>query len=121
MTGGTVVILGKTGVNFAAGMSGGIAYVLDEDQLFDTRCNLEMVDIEYLTDSADIAILRNLIQEHVALTGSPQAKNILERWEEMVPRFVKVFPTDYKIALERIKAEQDTKGDNVTMTEEVFK
>jgi glutamate synthase domain-containing protein 3 len=120
MTGGCVVVLGNTGINFAAGMSGGIAYVLDENQLFDTRCNLEMVDIEPLAGEEDILRLHGLIQNHVKYTGSEFAANILRDWTEMVPRFVKVMPIDYRIALERIRQKQAKESDVVDMTEEVF-
>lgn len=96
MTGGTVVVLGRTGLNFAAGMSGGIAYVLDDDQLFDTRCNLEMVDIEPVSSSGDTAILKELISQHLEHTGSDQAGKILNHWEEILPSFVKVIPVEYR-------------------------
>jgi glutamate synthase domain-containing protein 2/glutamate synthase domain-containing protein 1/glutamate synthase domain-containing protein 3 len=119
MTGGRVVVLGNTGVNFAAGMSGGIAYVLDESQLFDTKCNLEMVDLEPVVEESDIEFLRNVINKHVQYTGSVHAKHILEHWDEMMPKFVKVFPIDYKKALERIKKTTSEKSELVTMTEEV--
>jgi glutamate synthase domain-containing protein 3 len=120
MTGGTVVVLGSTGVNFAAGMSGGIAYVLDESQLFDTKCNLEMVDLELVTDKKDADFLYQLIRRHVKYTGSPYAAAILNDWEEMLPHFVKVFPIDYKKALERIKLAESRESDTAAMTEEVF-
>ncbi len=121
MTGGTVVVLGKTGINFAAGMSGGIAFILDEDQLFDTKCNLEMVDIEPVMDEEDNKLLYNLISNHVNLTGSEHASRILRDWTEMLPQFVKVMPIDYKKALERIKKSESKETEVVTMTEEVFK
>jgi glutamate synthase domain-containing protein 3 len=121
MTGGCVVVLGATGVNFAAGMSGGIAYVLDENQLFDTRCNLEMVDIEPVTEKEDIERLRGLIETHAKLTASAVASTILEDWVSMIPRFVKVMPIDYKRALERIKREESKEAEVVSMTEEVFR
>ena len=96
MTRGTVAILGKTGRNFAAGMTGGIAYVLDEtDDFGPARCNLEEVDLEPL-DAEDVSILRELIRRHLALTGSPRAGWILDRWEELIPKVVKVFPREYK-------------------------
>ncbi len=101
MTGGIVVVLGRTGLNFAAGMSGGIAYVLDDDQLFDTRCNLEMVDIEPVASGEDEGLLKQLIEEHRKLTGSEQAGKILDHWEEYLPSFVKVMPVEYRKALER--------------------
>jgi glutamate synthase domain-containing protein 3 len=120
MTGGRVVVLGRTGVNFAAGMSGGIAYVLDDNQLFDTRCNLEMVDLEPVAQDEDKALLRGLIENHVAYTGSPYARQLLHDWTEMWPRFVKVMPIDYRLALERIKKEESKETEVVSMTEEVF-
>ncbi len=92
MTGGCVVILGRTGVNFGAGMSGGSAYVLDEDQLFDTRCNPADVDLEACAKPEDIAFLKDVIRRHYGLTASPRAKTILSDWEEYHPLFVKVTP-----------------------------
>ncbi len=98
MTGGRVAVLGQTGVNFAAGMSGGIAYVYDEDGLFDSRCNLDMVDLDLVTDRDD-AELRGMLERHVARTGSPKARAILADWERERARFVKVFPMEYRRAL----------------------
>ncbi|HOW58933.1 MAG TPA: glutamate synthase large subunit [Candidatus Omnitrophota bacterium] len=120
MTGGRAIILGETGVNFAAGMSGGIAYVLDENQLFDTRCNLEMVDIEPVVDPEDQKFLKSHIERHVKFTGSQYAKGILASWDEMLPRFVKVMPMDYKKALARLKERQMRSSEVADMTEEVF-
>ncbi len=105
MTGGVVVVLGRTGLNFAAGMSGGIAYVLDDDQLFDTRCNLEMVDIEPVSAQDDITRLKECIEEHHRCTQSEQASKILGHWEESLPSFVKVIPVEYRKALEKMQAE----------------
>jgi glutamate synthase (NADPH/NADH) large chain len=106
MTGGRAVILGPTGRNFAAGMSGGIAYVLDEAGDFARyRCNHEMVELEAVTQPADIAELRALLEQHLRYTESTVARRILERWEETRPRFIKVMPTDYKAALERLARE----------------
>ncbi len=85
MTGGTVVILGETGKNFAAGMSGGIAYVYDPSEQFDSRCNLDMVELEGVWDMKDQKILKGLIQEHYDATGSVVAQDILENWEVPVP------------------------------------
>ncbi|MBF0431980.1 MAG: glutamate synthase large subunit [Fibrobacteria bacterium] len=119
MTGGIVVVLGTTGINFGAGMSGGIAYVLDEDQLFDTKCNLEMIDIEPLVTEADWNQLYSLIKEHVDSTGSLYAERILERWEFIRTQFVKVIPLEYKKALERIKVNEFKETDLVSITEEV--
>ena len=98
MTGGRVAILGPTGVNFAAGMSGGIAYVLDETGMFDARCNLGMVDLESL-NAVDERELRGMIERHAALTGSPRAKAILADWPQWKDLFVKVLPTEYRIVL----------------------
>ncbi|MFC1616633.1 glutamate synthase large subunit [Candidatus Margulisiibacteriota bacterium] len=120
MTGGRVVVLGRTGINFAAGMSGGIAYVLDENQLFDTRCNLEMVDLEPIIEKEDIDCIYNLIKRHVNYTGSKYALRILKDWDEMLPKFVKVFPIDYKKARERIKTNHTKESEVVTITEEVY-
>jgi glutamate synthase domain-containing protein 3 len=120
MTGGLVVVLGKTGCNFGAGMSGGIAYVLDEWQLFDTLCNLDMVDLETVWQAEDKDVLRTLIERHQRWTGSARAKEILSAWANMVGRFVKVMPIDYRKALERIRAEEQRDTDTTPATEEVF-
>jgi glutamate synthase domain-containing protein 2/glutamate synthase domain-containing protein 1/glutamate synthase domain-containing protein 3 len=98
MTGGRVVVLGKTGRNFAAGMSGGIAYVLDVDGRFERRCNMELVGFDPI-DEEDAETIRALVAEHAERTGSPVAARVLERWDETLPRFVKVMPHDYKRAL----------------------
>jgi glutamate synthase domain-containing protein 2/glutamate synthase domain-containing protein 1/glutamate synthase domain-containing protein 3 len=107
MTGGRVVILGTTGVNFGAGMSGGIAYIYDEDGTFDNNCNLEMLDLELVDDSEDERILRTMIEEHVAQTGSPKGQRLLDNWEASLPRFVKVFPTEYKRVLGQMSREDE--------------
>ena len=100
MTGGRVVVLGPTGRNFAAGMSGGVAYVYDVDRRFADRCNVELVDLEQLTD-ADAEEVKALISEHAMRTGSLVARNVLASWERGArERFVKVMPRDYKRALE---------------------
>jgi glutamate synthase (NADPH) large chain len=100
MTNGTVVILGRTGRNFAAGMSGGIAYVFDDDGDFARiRCNLAGVDLDPVFEGDDILLLHRLIHKHVEYTGSPHARRILENWSESVRRFVKVFPHEYKRVL----------------------
>jgi glutamate synthase domain-containing protein 3 len=99
MTGGRVVVLGRTGRNFAAGMSGGIAYVYDVDRRFEGRCNLELVELEELTPDDETEV-RELISEHAARTGSLVARNILASWDRAArERFVKVMPRDYKRAL----------------------
>ncbi|HWF34300.1 MAG TPA: glutamate synthase large subunit [Solirubrobacteraceae bacterium] len=103
MTGGRVAVLGPTGRNFAAGMSGGIAYVFDVDGEFESRCNLELVDLEEVGED-DEAELRTLIAEHQQRTGSLVARHLLGDWESALPRFVKVMPRDYKRALEEGKA-----------------
>jgi glutamate synthase domain-containing protein 3 len=102
-----VVVLGRTGLNFAAGMSGGLAYVYDEDGLFDTRCNLDMVDLEQMVSEADIAELRGLIERHAAATGSARAATMLAAWDETVPRFVKVFPMEYRKILGQMMREDE--------------
>ena len=100
MTNGLVVVLGKAGRNFAAGMSGGIAYVLDEKGDFaEKRCNTAAVDLEAVASEEDVQLIYGLIGKHAALTGSPRAKWILENWEQMLPRFIKVFPHEYKRVL----------------------
>jgi glutamate synthase (NADPH) large chain len=98
MTGGRVVVLGRTGRNFAAGMSGGIAYVYDVDRRFESRCNLELVELEPLSEE-DAQEVKGLIAEHVARTGSLVGRNVLAAWERTVDRFVKVMPRDYKRVL----------------------
>jgi glutamate synthase domain-containing protein 2/glutamate synthase domain-containing protein 3 len=105
MTGGVAVILGPTGVNFGAGMSGGIAYVYDERGNFDNNCNLETLDLELVSSEDDRAALRILLENHIHYTGSPKAKAILADWERAVPRFIKVFPMEYKKALGRLSRE----------------
>ncbi|MFN4148241.1 MAG: glutamate synthase subunit alpha, partial [Rhodocyclaceae bacterium] len=117
MTGGTVVVLGRTGRNFAAGMSGGIAYVLDEDGDFATRCNTSMVKLEKVLpaaaqpddgtrhcQSADEVLLKSLIEKHHAATGSEVARRVLADWEGYREKFVKVFPHEYRRALSEIAA-----------------
>jgi len=99
MTGGRVVVLGRTGRNFAAGMSGGIAYVLDVDGDFKRRCNFGMVDLAALDQPEDIELVGNLIERHVASTGSAYAARLLATWREAQSRFVKVMPRDYKRVL----------------------
>lgn len=99
MTGGKVVVLGATGRNFAAGMSGGIAYILDLAGDFATRCNKSMVELEKLEDPAEISTVRQMIEKHAEYTKSEKASKVLTYWEEMVPQFVKVMPRDYKRVL----------------------
>jgi glutamate synthase (NADPH) large chain len=100
MTNGLVVVLGKTGRNFAAGMSGGIAFVIDETGEFRERlCNKAIVDLESVVDPKDVDLLHDLIERHARLTGSRRARWILSNWYGVLPRFVKVFPHDYKRVL----------------------
>ncbi|MGH8740856.1 MAG: glutamate synthase subunit alpha, partial [Burkholderiales bacterium] len=99
MTGGTVVVLGATGRNFAAGMSGGFAYVLDLDGEFDKRCNASMVDLEPLAEAEDEARVRRLIENHARYTNSKKAQEIIGSWAQYRSRFVKVFPKEYRRAL----------------------
>ena len=128
MTGGMVVVLGQTGRNFAAGMSGGVAYVLDEDGSFGQRCNMSMVQLEGVPEEAaasetgeveahgrvhlnhlgkaDEAALRGKIEKHLRYTGSARARQILDNWNEYLPKFVKVMPTEYRRALLEIAAQQ---------------
>jgi glutamate synthase (NADPH/NADH) large chain len=96
MTGGTAVILGQTGRNFAAGMSGGVAYVLDDDKDFASKCNMEMVELETVESAEDIAHLKGLISEHQDTTQSDVAEGLLADWDGALKRFVKVMPVDYK-------------------------
>ncbi len=103
MTGGRVVVLGKTGRNFGAGMSGGIAYVWDPDGEFPNQCNMGTFDLEKVSIAADIAELKQLIENHSSYTDSPVAARILDNWEVSLSQFVKVMPTDYK----RVLAERD--------------
>jgi glutamate synthase (NADPH/NADH) large chain len=138
MTGGTVVVLGKTGRNFAAGMSGGVAYVYDEDGRFDSRCNLSMVTLERILPAdeqiatvsrgtwhqgqTDEAQLKKLLEDHARWTGSQRAREILDNWAASRSRFVKVFPTEYKRALsemyeQKVLEEQATPA--VAATEKV--
>ena len=96
MTGGRVVILGPIGRNFAAGMSGGVAYVWDEGGDFAARCNLGLVELEDVVDEKDLAELHELITLHERFTASAVARRLLDRWPSPVQQFVKVVPTDYK-------------------------
>jgi glutamate synthase (NADPH/NADH) large chain len=128
MTGGTVVVLGRTGRNFAAGMSGGIAYVYDEDGSFATRCNTAMVSLEKVLPKAeqeaavdrsfwhkgeaDEVLMRKLVEDHHKWTGSLRARHILDHWAESRAKFVKVFPLEYKRALGELNAAKEA-GDTI--------
>ncbi|WP_277470336.1 MULTISPECIES: glutamate synthase large subunit [unclassified Paenibacillus] len=108
MTGGRVAVLGATGRNFAAGMSGGIAYVYDPENSFIKRCNLEMVLLERVEEAEEAAELHKLISRHAELTGSAAAGRILGSWEASLPKFVRVIPKDYKRMLEQIRKVEQT-------------
>jgi glutamate synthase domain-containing protein 3 len=107
MTGGRVVVLGDTGRNFAAGMSGGIAYVWDRKGDFAARCNLGMVELEDMEAEEDIAELKELVDKHFKLTGSTVARAALEDWDNALAQFVKVMPIDYKRVLAEMKKQQE--------------
>ncbi len=108
MTGGRVVVLGNTGRNFAAGMSGGVAYVLDVKGDFPTRCNKQMVSLEKVEKGAEADALRAMIERHARYTDSRLAKHLLGLWEEILPKFVKVMPKDYKRVLESLERVKST-------------
>jgi glutamate synthase (NADPH/NADH) large chain len=108
MTGGRVICLGRTGRNFAAGMSGGFAYVLDDDNRFRRRCNSAMIDLEQMADDDDDAQwLKHTITCHYERTGSPRAAEVLAEWDDYLPRFVRVFPREYR----RVLTERATKAE----------
>ncbi|XP_047324835.1 glutamate synthase 1 [NADH], chloroplastic isoform X2 [Impatiens glandulifera] len=109
MTGGITVVLGKTGRNFAAGMSGGIAYVLDLDGKFHFRCNKEQVDLDKVEDLEDIMTLKMMVQQHKRHTNSQLAKEVLADFENILPSFIKVIPKEYKKVLLAKKKEEDAK------------
>ena len=119
MTGGQVIVLGETGRNFAAGMSGGIAYVYDIDGIFEKRLNKDMVNLYRLIEcgDADIALVKAEIEKHVALTGSARGQRLLDHWLDELPKFFKVFPRDYERMLEcfRKVEEQGLSGDEAAM------
>jgi glutamate synthase (ferredoxin) len=107
MTGGRVVVIGATGRNFAAGMSGGIAYVLDVNDDFKIRCNLGMVDQDPM-EKEDIETVKAMLLKHLQYTQSSVAKRILESWQEQQKKFVKVMPKDYKRVLAAIRKARET-------------
>jgi glutamate synthase domain-containing protein 3 len=103
--------LGETGRNFAAGMSGGLAYVFDEHGQFGSLCNTEMVTLESLSDAEEIASLRALLEEHVECTGSQKGRRLLENWSTTVKTFIKVFPNEWRRVLkERAELPQERKS-----------
>jgi glutamate synthase domain-containing protein 2/glutamate synthase domain-containing protein 1/glutamate synthase domain-containing protein 3 len=118
MTGGRVVVLGPTGRNFGAGMSGGVAYVYDEDGTFSGHCNQEMSDLESLKNADEIAEVKGMIQRHVEYTKSALAEEILSNWKGAVEKFVKVMPRDYRKILEAIERveERGLTGEEATLT-----
>jgi glutamate synthase domain-containing protein 3 len=120
MTGGLIAVIGPTGYNFAAGMSGGIAYVYDESELFGTRCNLDMVDLESVWQDEDKEQLRSLLEKHLHYTDSPTARMLLENWDAHLPLFVKVMPIEYRQVLARMKSQEDRDTETVSATEEVY-
>tara|TARA_B100000959_G_scaffold123970_1_gene130189 strand:- start:88263 stop:92786 length:4524 start_codon:yes stop_codon:yes gene_type:complete len=116
MTGGRVIILGSVGLNFAAGMSGGIAYILDKDGKSRPRINIEMVELEELVDFDEILEVKGMIKDHFIYTKSKTAAEVLENWEKYCPMFIKVMPKDYKRAIAIMAAEKaETKNEVVTM------
>lgn len=121
MTGGVAVILGRTGKNFAAGMSGGIAYVLDTDHDLYLQVNQELVDIESVEAKQDIETLERLLKEHVARTGSPKAKAILEHYRDNLSNFKKIVPRDYQHVKNEIKALEDKGYDHDEATLKAFR
>ena len=106
MTGGRVVIIGPTGRNFAAGMSGGIAYVWDIDGKFADRCNMGMVELFRVEEEEDISQLKQLLQKHYEYTQSTVARKVLDNWEKILPQFIKVYPTDYRRVIEQERKER---------------
>jgi glutamate synthase (ferredoxin) len=106
MTGGRVVVLGPTGRNFAAGMSGGVAYILDEKGEFPKKCNMEMVKLFALDEAAEIEVVQAMIRRHAEYTRSDRAWKVLALWDQMVPKFVKVYPNDYRRVIETQKRYQ---------------
>jgi glutamate synthase (NADPH/NADH) large chain len=109
MTGGCVLVLGSTGRNFAAGMSGGVAYVLNEKGDFDYYCNMEMVELSLVEELSDVRELKSLISQHEKYTNSKRAGEILANWDEFVEKFIKVIPIEYKKVLEEKKVAELSK------------
>jgi len=121
MTGGCVLCIGHTGRNFAAGMSGGIAYVLDEIGDFrEHRCNHELVDLEDVLDPKDMDEIRLLLEAHQRHTQSAVAGKILDDWEDFLPKFIKIMPRDYKLALERLAREREIEQQQLQETSEAL-
>jgi glutamate synthase (ferredoxin) len=119
MTGGEVIVIGSTGRNFAAGMSGGTAYVMDEAGDFDTLLNHDMVNLYRLIecDDKEIAAVKGRVEQHVAYTKSERGQWVLDNWDDLLPKFVKVLPRDYERMLNAFKKveEQGLSGDEAAM------
>ncbi|MFK7855842.1 MAG: glutamate synthase large subunit [Granulosicoccus sp.] len=113
MTGGRVVVLGSTGRNFASGMSGGIAYVLDTEGKLQERCNMDMVELESLIDDEDVREVQTLIEKHIGYTGSTLAQSVMSEWESHINHFVKVMPRDYKRVLQQQKAMKQSRAEEL--------
>ena len=108
MTGGKIIVLGSTGVNFGAGMSGGMAYIYDIDGDFSSKCNMEMIDLTIVEDEVESLELKKSIEQHRKQTGSIRANEILENWESSLKKFIKVIPTDFKRMLDYIEKAKAT-------------
>ncbi|HAQ52245.1 MAG TPA: glutamate synthase subunit alpha, partial [Lachnospiraceae bacterium] len=121
MTGGVAVILGPTGKNFAAGMSGGVAYVLDEQSKLYKNLNKQLVSMENVESKVDKEELKSIIEEHVALTDSIKGKEILEDFENSVKHFKKIIPADYKVIMKEIAHQKEHGADDETAKIEAFK
>eukprot|EP00897_Mesotaenium_endlicherianum_P000426 jgi/Mesen1/10384/ME000081S09774 len=106
MTGGTVVVLGSTGRNFAAGMSGGVAYILDKEGVFPSKCNTAICDLDPVEEEEDVLLLRAMVQQHQKYTKSKLAAEVLANFDELLPKFVKVYPRDYKRVINENKAKE---------------
>ena len=120
MTGGRVIVLGHTGRNFAAGMSGGIAYVMDWNGDFATRCNQQMVQLEELVDKEEIAFVHQMITKHAENTSSLLAHRILSNWDKYRQRFVQVMPNDYKRIRQAAQALKESMMDSESVAMTAF-
>jgi glutamate synthase (NADPH/NADH) large chain len=114
MTGGTALIIGKTGRNFAAGMSGGLAFLYDEDSSFAPNCNVDMVDL-VAPEPIDLVLVKDLLEEHVQRTQSPRASSILANWDSNKERFVKVFPKEYRRVLQERATRASNSGEHASL------
>ena len=116
MTGGKMVVLGETGRNFGAGMSGGIAYVYDPDNDFASRCNMEMIGLEKLDEPEDLDLVQGLLERHFEYTESTVSENILNQWPKIADSFVKVMPLEYRRVLNEQEAANKNKAEGVSLT-----